>query len=137
MKRKLIILAAVLSLILVLLPACDARKAGSLKSITKPYIAQYECIEATLGGEDFLKDFDYIEIILVDKEKMELVYKPKNGEKHKVESTYNFDIDTRELTAEIGIYGYTFRERTKVEHGKFTVSKAIGNKQLIMQFKAK
>ena len=137
MKRKLIVFAVMLTLALLLLPACDARKAGSLKTITRPYIATYECIEATLGGEDMLEKFDYIEIVLVDSKQMELIYKPKNGDKKIVKSDYSLDLQTHELTAEIGIYGYNFRESTVIENGKFTISKKIGTKQLIMKFQMK
>lgn len=137
MKRKLFFLTAVCTLLLLLIPACEAREVGSLKSLTRPYIAHYECTEATLGEENLLDMFDYIEIVLVDKEKMELIYKMKDGEKHSVESSYSFDIEKRELTADVGILGYKFRESTTIEHGRFTISKAIGTKQLIMKFKAK
>ncbi len=122
---------------LLILSACDAREAGSLKSITRPYIAHYECTEATLGGEDLLDKFEYIEIVLVDKEEMQLIYKPKEGKKSKIKSNYSFNLETRELTADIGIYGYRFRESTIVENGKFTVTKTIGEKQLILKFKTK
>ncbi len=125
------------SMFLLILSACDAREAGSLKSITRPYIAHYECTEATLGGENLLDKFEYIEIVLVDKEEMQLIYKPKDGKKSKIKSNYIFNLETRELTADIGIYGYRFRESTIVENGKFTVTKTIGEKQLIMKFKTK
>ena len=122
---------------LLLLPACDAREAGSIKSLTRPYIAHYECYEARLGEENILEKFDYIELVLVDKQNMEFIYKQKDGERQVVESNYNLDINTRILTAEIGIYGYRFRESTTIENGKFTVSKMIGKKPLIMKFKTK
>lgn len=122
---------------LIILPACDARNAGSLKSITRPYIAQYECKEATFGGEDILDKFDYIEINLADKEKLQLIFKLKNGERHVYDGKYTFDVKTRELSADIGVMGVKFKKTTTVKNGKFTVSKTIGKKQLIMQFKAK
>ena len=99
--------------------------------------SHYECTEATLGGENLLDKFEYIEIVLVDKEEMQLIYKPKEGKKSKIKSNYTFNLETRELTADIGIYGYRFRESTIVENGKFTVTKTIGEKQLIMKFKTK
>ena len=136
MKRKLIIFTAICSLLL-LLPACEAREVGSLKSLTKPYIAHYECYEATFGGDDIMKNFDYVEIILVDKEKLELIFKLTDGEKHKYESVYEFNPETHELSADIGIFGVRFKESVVVEKGKFTVSKVIGTKQLILKFKTK
>lgn len=121
---------------LILLPACDIKNAGPLKSITHPYIAQYECVEATLGEEDLLKKFDFIKITLLNKENMELCYKPKDGESKTIKSNYTFDYKTRKLTAEVGILGYTFKQSTVIEKGRFTISKPIGSKQLIMKFKA-
>lgn len=121
---------------LILLPACDIKNAGPLKSITHPYIAQYECVEATLGEEDLLKKFDFIKITLLNKENMELCYKPKDGESKTIKSNYTFDYKTRKLTAEVGILGYTFKQSTVIEKGRFTISKPIGGKQLIMKFKA-
>ena len=112
------------------------KNAGPLKSITHPYIAQYECVEATIGGEDLLKKFDYIKITLLDKDNLELNYKQKKGENKSIKSKYNLDVKTRTLSAEIGILGYTFKQSTVVEKGKFTISKSLGGKQLIMKFRA-
>ena len=120
-----------------LLPACDIQEADSLKSLTKPYIAQYECYEGTFGGEDILEKFDYIEINLADKKNLELLFKRKDGEKYKYECEYTFDNNTNELSADIGVLGFRFKESVKIEYGKFTVSKPIGSKQLVMKFKVK
>ena len=135
MKRKLIIIAAICSLF-VLLSACDARDTGSLKSLTRPYIAQYECTDAKLGNDELLEKFDYIKIVLVDKNKMQLIYKLKMGEKRVKESEYTFDAKTRELSADIGIFGYRFNQTTVVKDGKFTVTKTILGKQLVMNFES-
>lgn len=135
----MIILVSLCAFILSFAPfisACDIKSAGPLKSITHPYIAQYECVEATLGGEDLLKKFDYIKITLLDTENMEISYKQKDGENKSINSKYNFDTKTRVLTAEVGLLGYTLKQSTVVEKGKFTLSKSIGGKQLIMKFKA-
>ena len=136
MKKRLIIFSVLSTLLLTFLCACDMKNAGPLKSITRPYIAQYECVEATLGDENLLDKFDYIKITLLDKDKLEINYKEKGGDNKTVESNYNFDINSRTLTAEIGILGYTFKQSTVVEKGKFTISKPIGTKQLIMKFRA-
>lgn len=134
MKKRFIIFALTCTL-LTFLCGCDLKNAGPLKSITRPYIAQYECIEATLGGEDLLDKFDYIKITLATKDKMEFTYRQKNGESKILESKYKFDLTSRTLTAEIGLLGYNFKQSTVVEKGKFTISKSIGGKQLIMKFK--
>lgn len=136
MKKRLIIFAVLCTLLLTFLSACDVKNAGSLKSITNPYVAQYECVEAKLGEEDLLKKFDYIKITLVNKENLELTYKPKDGENKTIKSKYTFDVKSRTLTAEIGLLGYTLKESTVIEKGKFTLTKSIGGKQLVMKFKA-
>ena len=136
MKKSVIISAILCVFLLTFLSACDMKNAGPLKSITRPYIAQYECVEAKLGDEDLLDKFDYIKITLLDKDNLELNYKPKDGENKTIESNYVFDVQSRTLTAEIGILGYTFKQSTIIEKGKFTISKSIGGKQLIMKFKA-
>lgn len=138
MKNKFIVLSAIIcALLLILLPACDAQNAGSLKSITRPYIAQYECTEATFGGDNILDKFDYIEVNLLDKEKIQLIFKIKNSEKRVTDGKYTFDPKTHELSADIGVFGVRFKQSTTVKNGKFTVSKAIGRKQLILKFKSK
>lgn len=136
MKKLLLIIAVVLATSFTFLPACELKNAGPLKSLTRPYIAQYECTEATLGNEDLLDKFEYIKITLKNKEELELSYKPKDGEAKTLTSRYDFDSDTRTLTAEIGILGYTVKQSTVIENGKFTVTKPFGGKQLIMKFKA-
>lgn len=136
MKKRYLLFAVICTLILTLFSACDLKNAGPLKSITSPYIAQYECVDAKLGEDDLLEKFEYIKITLVNKDNLELCYKPKKGERKTLKSKYNFNPKTHELSAEMGILGYTFKQSTIVEKGKFTISKQIGGKQLVMNFKA-
>ena len=135
MKKRVIIFSILCVFLLAFLSACDVKNAGPLKSITRPYIAQYECVEAKLGDEDLLKKFDYIKITLLDKENLELNYKENENENKSVKSKYSFDTKSRTLTAEIGLLGYTIKQSTVVDKGNFTISKSIGGKQLIMKFK--
>ena len=137
MRKKLIFPTIICALLLLLLPACDAREIGSLNSITSPYIAHYECTEAYYGEENILDKFDYVEIKLVNKKQMQLIYKLKGEDKRVIESEYSFDAKSRELSAEIGLLGLKFRQSTTVNNGKFTISKTIGAKQLVMKFEAK
>lgn len=138
MKRKIFFITVLISVLaLPLFCACNAKELTSLKAITHPYIAEYECTSATYGDENLLDKYEYIEIILVNKSEMDIVYKPKNEQKHIIKSTYSFDSKTKELTGEVGILGCKVRGTTKIENGKFTVTKTIAKKQLIMNFKAK
>lgn len=137
MKRKFTVITLLLWVCLTLcfLPACEVRAEGSVKELTKPYIAQYECVEARLGEENLLEQYDYIRIILVDKSNMQVVIKPKNDDKHVMEGNYSLDFGTRELTGEIGILGCKFREKTTVNNGEFVISKTILSKHLYIKFK--
>ncbi|MDE7082319.1 MAG: hypothetical protein K2O89_01280 [Clostridia bacterium] len=144
MKKRIFIFTVILSMLLLLLPACstaqasaESDKSGSLKSITKPYIGEYECTDAHLGKTDLLEKYEFITISLLDDKKMEVSYKPKDGKKKTFEGTYEVNPDTREFTGEVGILGVKFKEGTKIENGKFTITKLIFSMPLIMNFKMK
>lgn len=141
MKRRIFIVLTVIALFLCILPACKMNTEsfikGSVKSISKPYIAQYECVDARFGEEKIINCYDYIRVILVDSQNMELVYKLKDGEKKSIEGKYKLDPETREIDAEIGILGYKFKKRVKVEKGGFEISHIIMQKELYMKFEIK
>lgn len=107
---------------------------SSVKSLTKPYIATYDCTFAQLGKQDLLEKYEYLKITLLDDKKLEVSFKRKKGKKHSYTSTYTFDDESGELKAEIGILGFKFRQATKIENGKFNISMPILGKQLSMVF---
>lgn len=141
MRRRILYITIILCMLLMLLPACSSTQAngtsGSLKAITKPYLGEYECVEARLGETDLLEKYDFISISLLDDKKMEVSYKPKNGKKKTFEGAYEVNEETREFTGEVGILGVKFKEGTKIENGKFTLKKLIFSMPLIMNFKMK
>lgn len=138
MKKRIFIVLIVIALSLCILPACqmdsESFARSSVKTISKPYIAQYECVEARFGEENIIKYYDYIRVVLVNNEKMELVYKLKDGEKKTIDGKYTLDPETREIDAEIGILGYKFKKKVKVEKGGFIISHIILQKELYMKF---
>lgn len=135
MKRRYLTVFLLL-LAATLFAACDARSYGSLKSVTMPFIAQYECTDLRLGEQNLLEDYDYIRLTFEKDNVLELTYKEKDGVKKTLSGKYELNPVTRELSAEIGILGYKFKEKTVVERGKFTVSKPIGGQILTMTFSA-
>lgn len=141
MKRKFILAVVITVLSLTLLSACNAIDTNSpdssLKSLSRPYIAQYECTEARLGGTDILKSFEYVKINFLNNEEFELIYKPVNGEKKIFEGKYSVDPSSHELEADIGVLGHRFKEKTKIENGKFIISKNLSGKELYALFKVK
>lgn len=141
MKGKLLLTAAIAALLIPCLPACNAvtpdQPDYSLKSLSRPYIAQYECKEARLGGENLLKSFEYIKIIFLNAEEFELAYKPVGGEKKIYSGNYSVDPVSRELEADITILGHRLKGKTKVENGKFSIQKTLGGKELYVLFESK
>ncbi len=119
---------------ILLLPACNIDKDQSVKAVTAPYIAQYECTQARLGETDILEKYEYIRIIFLNKDELEVQIKRIDGEKQSAKGNYSIDPDTRELTGEIGILGFKFREKVIVKNGQFTISKNFGSKPLFVKF---
>lgn len=139
MKKKLMYITTLFLIVIlsVFACSCDVGEQSSVKTITKPYINEYECTYAQFGDENILEKYDYIKIILTDKENAELVYKPKNGDRRIIKSTYTYNSETKELTANIGIYGHEYKPTVTIKDGEFTVNKSFMQKQLTMKFKAK
>ena len=120
-----------------ILPACEASMDDSVKSLTKPYVGVYECVEAKFGETDLLENYEYVNLTFLDAKKFEISYKLKNGQKRSYESNYTVDEKTRELTGEAGILGFKYKEKVKIENGQFVINKTIAFKQLYMKFSVK
>lgn len=137
MIKKLLLITFIAAM-LAIFPACSTDDAsGSLKTITNPYIAQYECVEAKLGTQDLLENFEYIRITFLDKSELEVSYKSKNGDRKATKGAYKVDPETRELSGEIGFLGYKFKETTKIENGQFTIKGTVFYMPLVMKFAMK
>ena len=134
MKRRILIILA-LAAALIILPACTIDASASIKSITKPYIAQYECVEARFGDSNLLDQFEYIKVVFVNDKEMEILYKYKDGEQKTERGSYSVDPKTRELTGELGLFGFKFKEKTVIKNGEFVVTKNIGRKELFLKFR--
>lgn len=89
-----------------------------------------------LGKENLLEKYEYFRITLLNTKELEVSYKKKNGSKHVIKCPYTFDDESKVLQAEFGVLGFKFRQSTKIENGKFTVTMPIFDRQLIMNFKA-
>lgn len=135
--KKLKYAAAVAAIVLcALFSACSAGTSGSLKELTHPYIATYECTRAEWGGQDFLDGFDYIRIVLSDEKNMELKYKKQDEAERSYKCEYSYNEKTGEFATGTGALGIKFREKIVLENGKFTISLPLLGKQLVMQFES-
>lgn len=137
MKKKICSLILIICALLIVFPACGMSADSSLKSLTKPYITEYECIDAHLGKDDLLKKYDYIKICLLNEREMQVVMKPSNGKMSAHKGTYTYDEQTHALAGEAGILGFKFKVAVILENGKFTITKNFLGLPLIMKFKAK
>lgn len=137
MKSKILSAVAAVCLCALCLCAFTFDPNSSVKALTHPYINTYTCTEAKLGDTDLLEKYEYFTITFLDEEQIELSFKPKEGQKHAYKCDYTFDDETNEFCAEIGILGYTYRQRTKIEKGQFTIQMNILNRPLVMKFEVK
>lgn len=135
MRKKIYLLAVLLCAVLLLFPACEIDMQSSIKTITMPYIAEYECVEARLGSENLLEKYEYFYITLVNKEELEVSFKEKDGKRTLLKGTYSIDPKTRELTGETGVIGFKFKETVIVKNGEFVIEKNLGPFPLYMKFK--
>lgn len=136
MKRKLLTVI-IFCLALFLLPACGIDPNSSLKAVAAPYINEYVCTEGKFGEKDLLEKYEYIKIILVDKENLEVRYKTENGDKKTLKGTYSVDEKTREMSADVGLLGFTVKEKVYVKNGEFVIKTSILKIPLYMKFEAK
>ncbi len=134
MKKKLcaIILLAITACMCLCAFTFDAN--SSVKSLTKPYITTYECNFARFGDEDLLEKYDYLKITILDDKELEVSYKKKNGKRKVYVCDYEYNDETQKFEAEVGILGFKFKQSTKIENGKFTISMPLLGKPLVMVF---
>ena len=125
------LLAGIFSLLL-LLPSFLQ---GDLKDITKPYLGVYECIEATLNGEDFLDKYDYISIELKDNGKFLLYMREAGKKQRKMTGKYTYDREKQEFR--VNGSGNVFKRKFTLQEGVLNVYLQIGSKNLLLKFEQK
>lgn len=137
MKLKCLGLSLFAALLITFACAFTLDKNSSIKDLTHPYMNTYECTRATLGDTDLLEEYEYFRIIIGENDELIVLFKKKEGREYKFSTTYKFDQKTRELTAEIGVFGFTCKQKTIIENGSFTITMPILSRQLIMIFEVK
>ena len=105
----------------------------SLKDVAKPYIGEYNCIEAEFGGVDYLEDFEYITIDLKKDNTFVLRYAQKNGKKGEEKGEYQFDNVTKKLVLS-GKSKLTYNLETLMNNGTFAITVRFGGKTLHIKF---
>lgn len=134
MKKQVLkssVFAGILSLFL-LFPGW---KQQTLKEITKPYLGEYECKQATFDGEDYLKDFSYIRLELKAENMFELSYADKENHKGKTTGKYVYDPQRKVLTLESEKGG--IKKSFPLKDGEICITIFFGDKTLAMKFEQK
>ena len=134
MRTRIIKTVLLLPLLCLFLCAFTIDDSSSLKSLTKPYITTYECTAARLGNENIMDKYEYIRITFLDDEQLEVSLKRKKGRKTSYTCPYTYDEKTKRFNAELGIWGFRFKQDAKIENGKFTVCMPILGRTLLMNF---
>jgi len=134
MKKKICTLITCGTLAFTLFCGFKIDPSSSVKTLTNPYVTTYECTKAMLGEENLLEKYDYIKIVFIDNDELEVSYKAKRGKRKAYRCAYTYDDETGEFEAEIGILGYKIRQKTKIENGKFNIAMSILGKPLIICF---
>ena len=136
MRTRIIKTVLLLPLLCLFLCAFTIDESSSLKSLTKPYITTYECTAARLGNENIMEKYEYIRITFLDEEQLEVSLKRKNGRKNSYTCPYTYDEKTKRFNAELGIWGFRFKQDAKIENGKFTLCMPILGRTLLMNFQS-
>ena len=116
---------------------CAIGKSSSLKDVSKPYLGEYECKQATYGGKDYLEDFTYIRLELQSKDRFILSYCDKlTNKKNQVEGEFAFDEQTNTVTLQVGEEA-CIKRQFPLKDGVLLVITTIGNKILQLRFEQK
>lgn len=134
MKKKIFALLLLAACTCLCLCAFQFDKNSSVKTLTKPYIATYDCIYAQLGNEDLLEKYDYLKITFLNDKELEVSFKRKKGKRHAYTCEYFHNDQTGAIKAEVGILGFKFRQETVIKNGRFNINMPILGKQLSMTF---
>ncbi|MBQ8292088.1 MAG: hypothetical protein IJX88_06275 [Clostridia bacterium] len=114
----------------------SAFKEGNLKEITKPYLGEYECKNATLGNVDLKESFKSIVLELCSDNTFILTVKDMAGKKHVQTGKYSYDEKTQTLCF-CDKDGKGIQRETSLKEGKFSLNLGFDKKTVILSFEQK
>ena len=109
---------------------------GKLTDVTKPYLGEYECKQATLGEKDCLKKFDYIRLELKVDGKFVLSYRENDGKKQAIKGTYEYDSKNECVQLKMGGGGIIHRN-FPLKEGVIYITIPFKMKSIALQFEQK
>lgn len=110
---------------------------GSLKSVSKPYLGEYECKNATFGEREYLDEFEFIRLELFSDERFVLSYREKNErETHKAEGRYEYDESNGTLLLKTNGTS-SIKRKFSLKNGVLLVTATLGDRLLLLRFEQK
>lgn len=111
-------------------------KDSTLLDVTKPYLGEYECEYARLGDRDFSDGFEFVVLELKGDETYHLSFKEKNGKMHTETGEYQYDAKRKVVCFSPRDISAIKKEFPLID-GVLTISRQVGNQQLIVRFAQK
>lgn len=131
--KKTVLKSSLLAGVVSLLFSFSVLKSGSLTDITKPYLGEYECKNATFGDRDFTDEFSYIKLELKKDETFVLRYKTKQGRTGEETGYYTYNPNEESLCLSAGKNG-EIKRRFPIKNGRFEIVLTIGSQLLQLTF---
>lgn len=116
---------------------CDVSKMSSLGAYSRAHAGEYECISATLGGEELIGRFRFVHLLLEKDGHFLLTAKGRSGFPLEKRGEYAYEEESGELVffAEQG--GRRLEKRCALRGGEFTIAHSFRGRELIVRFRAK
>ena len=132
-KMKSSFMVGILSLLFTL-PFLGALRAGSILDVAKPYLGEYECIQAELDGKDMLQDYVFIRLDLKGDNTFLLQCKAKGGEIKKENGYYQYNENSNSITMQLQSFRF-FKREFPLDKGILTIELPVGGKNILLKFK--
>ncbi len=114
----------------------SADKKDDLPSIAKPYLGEYECEKALLGGKDLLEKFAYIRLELKSNGEWVARAKGKDGKRAERTGRYAYDEEKEEIAFTFGKQS-GFKRQFPLKKGKMEIAFTMRGKSFYMVFSKK
>lgn len=136
MKRKLlgIFLAVQVVIGICAITGCNMNEMSSLKDISRPYVGEYKCRKLQMGGEDELKNFEYIKLELDYSGTFQVSSQDLNGKEDFYDGTYKISEEEATVTLSSKAGGKEQSFVFPYEKGKVIIQLHFNEKLLYAEF---
>ena len=132
--KKNVLKSSFLAGLCALIAGLSGIKDSKLTDITKPYLGEYECKNATFGGVDYLKNYRYIRLELKADETFVVSYREQNGMPKTVEGNYQYNKEKQTICFQTG---EGIKREFPLEKGTLYVTTSLAQKTLRIVFEQK